>query len=160
MRDLIRELAEHATVIVSTHILQEVEAVCDRVLILRSGRLGLDRTLAQLRRDGRLLVTLDRPPASAGPLLARLTGVQGWSLVDGSGPRQRYALETTDADAAAPLVARAVAEAGWPLFALHGEGRDLEALFREVNSIPPDPPLRKGGAEATAGTRMQEAAHV
>jgi len=144
MRDLIRELAEHATVIVSTHILQEVEAVCDRVLILRSGRLALDTTLAKLRRDGRLLVTLDRPPAAAGPLLAELTGVQGWSLVDGSGPRQRYALETTDADAAAPLVARAVAEAGWPLFALHGEGRDLEALFREVN----------------AGTNAQEAAHV
>jgi ABC-2 type transport system ATP-binding protein len=144
MRDLIRELAEHATVIVSTHILQEVEAVCDRVLILRAGRLALDRTLAQLRRDGRLLVTLDRPPAAAGPLLAGLTGVQGWSLVDGTGVRQRYALETTDADAAAPLVARAVAEAGWPLFALHGEGRDLEALFREVN----------------AGTNAQEVAHV
>ena len=42
MRDLIRELAASATVIVSTHVLQEVQAVCERVLILRSGRLVVD----------------------------------------------------------------------------------------------------------------------
>ena len=40
-----------------------------------------------------------------------------------------------------------MAEAGWPLFALHGEGRDLEALFREVNRPPRD-------------QTAQEAAHV
>jgi ABC-2 type transport system ATP-binding protein len=42
MRSLIRELAGHATVIISTHILQEVEAICGRVLIMRAGRLALD----------------------------------------------------------------------------------------------------------------------
>ena len=42
MRELIRELAKTATVIVSTHILQEVQAVCDRVLILRAGQLVVD----------------------------------------------------------------------------------------------------------------------
>jgi len=40
--DLIRELAEDATVLISTHILQEVEATCDRVLIIRNDRLALD----------------------------------------------------------------------------------------------------------------------
>jgi ABC-2 type transport system ATP-binding protein len=42
MRSLIRELARHATVIISTHILQEVEAICARVLIMRAGRLAVD----------------------------------------------------------------------------------------------------------------------
>ncbi len=75
MRDLIRDLAETATLIISTHILQEVEAVCDRVLILRAGRLALDQRLADLRAGSRLLLTLDRPPAEVGPLLAGLAGV-------------------------------------------------------------------------------------
>lgn len=45
MRDLIRELAQTATVMVSTHILQEVQSVCERVLILRAGRLSLSGRL-------------------------------------------------------------------------------------------------------------------
>ncbi|OYV67357.1 MAG: multidrug ABC transporter ATP-binding protein, partial [Deltaproteobacteria bacterium 21-66-5] len=56
MRELIRELAKSATVIVSTHILQEVQAVCERVLILRGGRKVIDSRLDELRREGRLLV--------------------------------------------------------------------------------------------------------
>jgi ABC-2 type transport system ATP-binding protein len=133
MRDLIRDLAQTATLIISTHILQEVEAVCDRVLILRGGRLALDAHLAGLRAGNRLLVTLNRGPAEVGPLLASLTGVASWAPLDAQGGHRRYALETQDADAAAPALARAVADAGWPLYALHREGRDLEALFREVN---------------------------
>ena len=145
MRDLIRNLAESATLIISTHILQEVEAVCDRVLILRAGRLALDQRLADLRAGSRLLLTLDRPPAEAGPLLAGLAGVGAWQALDTQCGHQRYALDTTDANLTAPAVARAVADAGWPLYALHPEGRDLEALFRDVNRGP---------------TATQEAAHA
>ena len=145
MRDLIRDLAESATLIISTHILQEVEAVCDRVLILRAGRLALDQRLADLRAGSRLLLTLDRPPAEVGPLLADLAGVGTWQALDTQGEHHRYALDTADATLAAPAVARAVADAGWPLYALHPEGRDLEALFRDVNRGP---------------TATQEAAHA
>jgi ABC-2 type transport system ATP-binding protein len=133
MRDLIRDLAETTTLIISTHILQEVEAVCDRVLILRAGRLALDQRLADLCAGNRLLVTLDRPPAEVGPLIADIAGVRSWTPLDGQGERRRYALETEDADAAAPTLARAIADTGWPLYGLHREGRDLEALFREVS---------------------------
>ncbi len=45
MRELIRRLARAATVILSTHIMQEVDAVCDRVLVLREGRLAMDQRL-------------------------------------------------------------------------------------------------------------------
>jgi ABC-2 type transport system ATP-binding protein len=110
-----------------------VEAVCDRVLILRAGRLALDQRLADLCAGNRLLVTLDRPPAEVGPLIADIAGVRSWTPLDGQGERRRYALETEDADAAAPTLARAIADTGWPLYGLHREGRDLEALFREVS---------------------------
>jgi ABC-2 type transport system ATP-binding protein len=49
MRELIGELAKTATVIVSTHILQEVQAVCERVLILRAGRLVVDSRIDELQ---------------------------------------------------------------------------------------------------------------
>ena len=59
MRDLIRSLSDQATVILSTHIMQEVSAICDRVIILRDGRLVLDEELATLQRTQRLVLVTD-----------------------------------------------------------------------------------------------------
>jgi ABC-2 type transport system ATP-binding protein len=135
MRTLIRELAESATVILSTHILQEVEAVCDRVLILRAGRLALDTGMDALGGSSRLLVTIDRAPTEATPVLRRLEPVKAVAPQDPSGPLYRYTLDTADPSAAAPLVARAVGEAGWSLHGLQPEIKDLETLFAEVNEV-------------------------
>ncbi len=74
MRALIRELSRTATVIVSTHILQEVQAVCERVLILRAGRKALDARLDELQRNTRLLITLDAAEAAARPVLRAVDG--------------------------------------------------------------------------------------
>jgi ABC-2 type transport system ATP-binding protein len=136
MRTLIRELSETATVIISTHILQEVEAVCDRVIILRAGRLALDARLDAVAASRRLLVTLDRPPPEAAPLLSGLPLVSGLTHLDTDNDRYRYALDTADPQAAAPAVARSVSAAGWDLYGLAPEVRDLETLFGEVNEHP------------------------
>ncbi len=133
MRDLIRELARDATLIVSTHILQEVEAVCDRVLIMSGGRLVLDSQLDAVGRNPRLLVTLDRTPAEAEPRLAAIEGVAGVDLVSDDGERRCFALQIEDPRAAAPRVARAVTALGWDLYLLEPERRDLEALFGAVS---------------------------
>ena len=154
MRELIREAARDATVIVSTHILQEVEAVCERVLIMRAGRLALDSRLADIGRDPRLMVTLDRIPAEAEPALAGLAGVTGVTLLEDDGERRRFALEIPDARAAAPAVARAVTGKGWALYGLEPERRDLEALFGEINDSGP---LVRSASTAAA---REETAHV
>jgi ABC-2 type transport system ATP-binding protein len=133
MRTLIRELAEDATVLLSTHILQEVEAVCDRVLIMRAGRLALDARLDELSSPSRLLVSLDRAPADVEPVLAGLEPVKSVEHIGTLDGRYRYALDTADPKGAAPLVARSVATAGWDLFGLQPEVRDFETLFGEVN---------------------------
>lgn len=158
MRDLIRELAREATVIVSTHILQEVEAVCERVMIMRGGRLALDSALDAIGRHPRLLVTLDRSPAEAEPVLAALPGVAGVALLEDDGRRRRFALEGADPRLAGPAVARAVTGAGWDLFGLEAERRDLEALFGAISE-------GAGPAEVTtsrrsAGANAREVAHV
>ena len=59
MRQLIRRLAEQATVILSTHIMQEVDAVCDRVMILRAGELAVDERLSALKESTRVTLATD-----------------------------------------------------------------------------------------------------
>jgi len=141
MRTLIRELAEHATLILSTHILQEVEAVCDRVLIMRAGRLALDSDLAELSNPNRLLVSLKQAPAQATPTLTALDPVTAVERVEEAPDgRYRYALETADPEKTAPLVARAVSKAGWDLYGLQPEVRDLETLFGAVSRQPEEVP--------------------
>jgi ABC-2 type transport system ATP-binding protein len=137
MRELIEELARDATVIVSTHILQEVEAICARVLIMRGGHLTLDSDLRNIGRNPRLLVSLAREATEAKALLAALPGVAAVEAVDEEQGRQRLALTVEDARAWAPRVARAIADRGWDLFGLEPERRDLEALFRTISEAGP-----------------------
>ena len=162
MRALIRELARHATVILSTHILQEVQAVCDRVIIIRSGQKVLDAGLEELRRGARLLVTLDAGPERARPLLAAVDNVAAVEVLDGRDGCHRYALRLHDSERedTAPELARRLTGAGLRLYALHRETRDLETVFGELSAgetaaeAPVEPPFA-----AQTGAAPAEAAH-
>jgi ABC-2 type transport system ATP-binding protein len=151
MRALIREQASHATVIISTHILQEVEAICGRVLIMRAGQLALDSAIGDIGATPRLRVTLDRGPSDVRDLLGALPGISAVDHIGDEGMRRDFALTTDDPSAAAPRVAAAVAERGWALYALERERHDLEAIFGQIAEAPPP---------ASAGAGAQEAAHV
>jgi ABC-2 type transport system ATP-binding protein len=142
MRALIRDLARSATVILSTHILQEVQAVCSRVLILRAGRMAVDASLDEVRRGSRLLVTLDREESVVRPVLSAVEGVASLKLLSAEDGRFHYALEAPEA--AAPRVSAAAYRAGLALYALSHEQPTLETVFSRVND--PD-------ADAVAGIR-------
>ncbi|MDX1804686.1 MAG: ABC transporter ATP-binding protein [Alcanivorax sp.] len=135
MRDLIQELARSATVIVSTHILQEVEAVCQRVLVLRHGELVVDTPLSSLAEGQQLLVGTDADEQQLQALLGNLPGVTG---IRADHDHQRFELALDQhADEVAPRVARALIEQGHQLFQLQPRSQDLETLFREVNEHQP-----------------------
>ena len=134
MRSLIRELARQATVIISTHILQEVDAICSRVLIMRAGRLAVDSRLDALSADPRLLVTLDRPVSEVTETLGAVDSVGAVTHLGDAGAHRRFALQTTDPKRLAPRIAQIAAERGWALYTLSPERRDLEALFGAVAS--------------------------
>lgn len=146
MRRLICGLARSATVILSTHIMQEVDAVCDRVLILRNGKLVVDAKLEELRdsKELLLLTSLERQEAKAK--LGDLEGVREIlededESSDGV-PKFGYRLKLTDeADAhrVSALVAKAIHTADRELYRLQPERRDLETLFREVNRSSSEP---------------------
>lgn len=137
MRDLIRSLATHATVILSTHILQEVQAICDRVIIVRNGRKALDASMDELRAGKRLLVCVDAEPQRALELFKFVDGVKSVETVGETGVGYRYALDLSGENAlteTAPVVASRVAAEGLKLYALQPESRDLETIFREISA--------------------------
>jgi ABC-2 type transport system ATP-binding protein len=137
MRDLIRSLAERSTVILSTHILQEVQAVCDRVIIIRNGKKALDATMEELRAGKRLLVALDAGPEQVLDLFGSMDGIQSVERLGEWGPGHRYALDLEARDRladTAPLVASRIVAEGIRLYALQPETRDLEAIFGEISA--------------------------
>jgi ABC-2 type transport system ATP-binding protein len=128
MRDLIHELAQNATVIVSTHILQEVQAVCERVLILRTGRLVVDAQINELQQHGALLVTVDGDAMST---LTSLDGVKQVSELEEDTTHRHYRVEAQPG--IAPHVAQAIMNAGLALHEITTERHDLETVFAQVN---------------------------
>lgn len=126
IRDLIRELAQEHSVILSTHILPEVQAICDRVQIIHQGELVLTDTIAGLSQrmeSSSILIRLDKPPSEKD--LSALTGVASVEVQGDGRIRLRYRPEQDPIDM---LVQRAVSD-GWGLRELTPEHRTLEEIF-------------------------------
>jgi ABC-2 type transport system ATP-binding protein len=129
MRELIQRLAATATVVLSTHIMQEVDAICDRALILRDGRLVLDERLADLKRSDRLRVRC----ADGAQVAELVAGVSGVSRAEPVGEGVWQLTVDGPLDLAAQGLARALVDAGIALHELGPVQRDLETVFREVS---------------------------
>lgn len=137
MRRLIRKLAQRATIILSTHIMQEVDALCDRVLMLRQGKLALDAQLQELRDSRTLHLRSDAEVRDLPDLLRRMPQVSKVKqLPEENGQLQLSLLlhDSADCDTAADNISRCVVNAGAKLFQLQLVSRDLESVFREVNT--------------------------
>ncbi len=130
IRGLIRELGRDHGIILSTHILPEVQATCNRVQIIHRGRLVFSDTTADLdrRAQGRSLLArfLTEPDAGA---LQQLPGVERVELLDG----RRARLFFSGADPSEALIERSVS-AGWRLVELGGERSTLEQIFIDLTT--------------------------
>lgn len=137
MRELIKTLAQRSTVILSTHIMQEVNAVCDRVLMLHNGKLALDSTLAELQKGNPILMLrVGSCPGSLPAELGNAPGVVSVEEVAADGDTSQLAVnlhEGADMDAAASDIAQRVINAGAKLYGVEKPSRDLESVFREVS---------------------------
>lgn len=136
MRDLIRSLADQATVILSTHIMQEVSAICDRVMILRDGRLVLDEELATLQRSQRLALVTDADRDRVDVLLAGVPGVGEVSEQQGADDLHHLFMMIDGNERIAAEVARTLVGGGVNVFSLAPEQHDLETVFRDANEVP------------------------
>tara|TARA_R110001592_G_scaffold171117_3_gene409226 strand:- start:74520 stop:75500 length:981 start_codon:yes stop_codon:yes gene_type:complete len=144
IRALIRNLANDATVILSTHIMQEVDALCDRALIIRNGKLAVDAQLEKLRESNHLLLSTSLPTDKLTALLQPLSAVVKVEEIsadqsDAKPSVYRYRLsvkEMSDHFALCGEIANFIVASGATLYAISQEHRDLETLFREVNENP------------------------
>jgi ABC-2 type transport system ATP-binding protein len=143
IRSLIRELGRNHSVILSSHILPEIQAVCGRVMIVNRGRVVYDAPVDAHIGSRSLVLELARPPA-AGEGLAQVEGVAHVNALDGG--RFRLALNA-DADPREALAAMAV-QRDWGLRELRMESKTLEEIFVELTS----------GDAAAAAAALKEAA--
>jgi len=133
VRKLIRAMGQTKTVVLSTHILPEVEASCSRAVILFGGQIRADGRLDELTRSGAQVVRVAAPdPAEAARLFERLPGVGAVACEPGAGGFHTYRLSLTGGDDAGPAIYEAVRQRGWPLAELRRDERTLEQVFREV----------------------------
>ncbi|MBI4348246.1 MAG: ATP-binding cassette domain-containing protein [Elusimicrobia bacterium] len=140
VRALIAELRKEKTVLYSSHILSEVKASCDRVIIIHRGKIVAEGSPAELEagatRGQRLRLVMPEGPqaATAAEALRRLDGVTDVSLETEDG--ERAILLTADA-AAGDLRAKVfglAAEKRWPVLELYREGATLEEVFRSLTA--------------------------
>jgi len=135
MRALIDQLSRRATIILSTHIMQEVEAVCDRVLVIRNGQLALDQPLAQLRDCGSMVLRTDAAGDDLEGVLAHLPQIASVQCVSQRENMREYHLLLRGdcaADTAAGNISHCVLQAGARLYQLESQSRHLEDVYREV----------------------------
>ena len=140
MRSLIRTLAQNATVILSTHIMQEVDALCDRVLIVRSGQLAVDARLDELRSSNTLSLVCSMEPNLAKKQLV-VPGISGLQEVESKAPLYHYRLslsDDADANQLCAQTAKTIVIQGFDIFQLQIDRQDLETVFRRVNAMPID----------------------
>jgi ABC-2 type transport system ATP-binding protein len=133
IRELIRSLAGSHSVILSTHILPEATAVCQRVVIINGGRIVAedtpDRLSTRLRHSEKIALTLTRPP---GDVEARLRQVDGVLNVHANGPAGHLLLETQLEKDIREDVARLAVSNQWGLVELKLVSMTLEDVFLKL----------------------------
>ena len=142
IRDLIRELGEKHTVILSSHILSEVRAICHKVLIIAKGKLvacDTPEALEKLFATGATLnLTVKGGPAAIEGVLAPL-GLKSFSMADAPGGLCTVHMEALEgtADALAERVFFVFAEAGLPILRMQSAQPSLEDVFIELTATQP-----------------------
>jgi len=134
IRELIRELGQEHGIILSTHILPEIQEVCTRVQIIHQGQLVLNDSIEGLERNMRAsALLLATRQAAATPKLQAVAGVQSIEALGGN----RYRVfHDPDASPACALAETAVAE-GWGLLELTPERRSMEQIFIDITRHSP-----------------------
>ena len=152
MRTLIKNLGKHHTVILSSHILPEVEAVCDRIVIINGGKIVADDTAADLSArystDRRLLARISGGEKEVSMLLKGVSGIEAFTpLGEKENGVFEYMLEPADGADFRRELFSALAKAGYPLLGLKSMEMTLEEIFISLTREQLPETTRKGGTQ-------------
>lgn len=127
IRELIRQQGKNKTVLFSSHILSEVEAICDRVVIIHQGNIVANDRLDKVMQGG------DRPTVTV--VFREPVAADTWKNIPGILKKTQlgtneWQFETDDADALQKQILQLALQEGLNLVSLHTENRRLESIFR------------------------------
>ena len=138
IRDIIRSIGKDKTIILSTHILSEAEATCDRIVIIDRGRIVADGSTEMLKMgaggERTVHVTIKGP--SFTQVQELLAGRSGIARIEedaaGSPGELRLRCSSSGTSDLREEIYRAIHGTDWILLELHQEGKSLEKIFREL----------------------------
>ena len=155
IRDLIRQLARDHTVILSSHILSEIRAVCDRVLIIRKGKFVACNTPealeGKLSAGGALELEVRADADQAAAVLETVEGVTGCAVLGRTGGNARLSV-SWDRDVR-EAVFYALADAQYPILEMRPRTASLEEAFLDLTDE--DDAVAARAAAALAGTATE-----
>jgi ABC-2 type transport system ATP-binding protein len=129
VRALIRELGDEHTILLSTHIMSEVEAVCSRVIIIERGRIAVDDMLGRLRADSSIVLEARGPAEAIRRALEAAPQVERVGLVRKDGEYATFEVHGQDGTDLRETLAARVVQNGWPLRRLDLRRATLEDRF-------------------------------
>ena len=151
IRRLVGSLGRERTVLLSTHVMQEVEATCSRLVILSQGKLAAQGSVQELlaARTGGARYIVEAEGQGVAEALGSLAGVTSHTQEAVSG-RVRIQLEAGEGELR-PEIFRMARDRGWTLWELHRERASLEQVFRRLTAeagavgVPEEPVAEVGG---------------
>ncbi|NQW99682.1 ATP-binding cassette domain-containing protein [bacterium] len=136
IRELIRHLGQTHTVLISTHILSEVEMICNRVIIIDGGKIKAADTpanlVAEMRAAGRIQVEIQADSEVVAGALNRLENVKKVTPEALEGDWTRYTVWVDSGTDSRERIARLASQYGWPLRSLFRHIATLEDVFVEL----------------------------
>ena len=133
IRDLIGQLKGHHTIILSTHILPEVQATCERIIIINKGKIVAQDSLANLanlQAGGRRVHVKVRKPSPE--VISVLGGISGVTKVSGGLSATDFVLETQDNEEMIEKIASQIIQKGYGLLEISSGKADLEDIFLKL----------------------------
>jgi len=148
IRRLIGDLGKDRTVILSTHVLPEVQHTCSRLLIIHQGRIAAEGGVHDLiaRAEGAVQISVEARGTGVAEQLGRLPGVRRVDQVLRGEGRATVTLTADGSRDLRPDVFELAKSQGWTLYELHQQAGSLEALFRQLTTAVPG----EGGEGAPA----------
>lgn len=132
IRRLIQRLARHSTILFSTHILTEVEALCDRAIIVLNGEIRADARLAELASSADAILVLQDKVAGIEKELTGLKGVRGLEAIRSQDGYPAYRIMGVQQADLCPSIYDLARTKAWPLRELRRDAKTLESVFNNL----------------------------
>jgi ABC-2 type transport system ATP-binding protein len=132
IRDLIKHIGQTKTVMLSTHIMQEVEAICDRIIIINNGLLVADDTSKVLQASGQKQVVIVEFDADTKVFEKQLKAIAGVTKVRQLADAQNWLVESEDGNDLRKKISQTALKNSWLVLSMRTEEKSLEQVFKEL----------------------------